>query len=81
MVKIRLKQQGQKRQKSYRIVVVSSTVKRDGQTIEDIGFYNPIKNPSEINVNMEKYNSWLKKGAMPTNTVRAIIKNSTAKTA
>ena len=75
MVKIRLKQQGKKGQKSYRIVVTHTTKKRDGRSIEDIGFYNPITNPSVMTLNKEKYNTWLTKGAQPTDSVKAIFRN------
>ena len=78
MVKIRLKQQGKRGQKSYRIVVMNSLKWRDGATIEEIGFYNPSTNPSEIRVDMEKYNSWVSKGAQPSNSVKVMIKNLTA---
>lgn len=75
MVKIRLKQIGKRKQKLYRVVVIDSTKKRDGQTIEEIGLYNPLTNPSTININMEKYNSWLTKGAQPSEGLRVIVKN------
>ena len=76
MVKIRLKQQGKKGQKSYRIVVCDTTGKRDGKSIEDIGFYNPLTNPSTIKLDRDKYSTWLTKGAQPTNTVKTLFRNT-----
>lgn len=75
MVRIRLKQQGKKGQKSYRIVIMDSERWRNGETIEDIGFYDPIQNPSTIKLDQTKYESWLAKGAQPSDTVKAIAKN------
>jgi small subunit ribosomal protein S16 len=73
MVKIRLKQFGKKKQKVYRIVVMHSTDKRDGMTIEEIGFYNPLTNPSVIRIDLDKYNTWIKNGAQPTDSVKIIF--------
>ena len=75
MIKIRLKKQGKKGQKSYRIVIADSPDKRGGRSIDDIGFYNPLTNPSTIKLDKDKYNSWLEKGAQPSDSVKAIFKN------
>lgn len=75
MVRIRLKQQGRTKQKNYRIIVIESVKKRDGRTIEEIGFYNPITNPSTVTLNVEKYLGWIAKGAQPSDTVAVLYKN------
>ena len=76
MLKIRLKQQGKRGQKSYRIVVTNSITWRDGKTIEDLGFYNPLTEPSTIKVDKEKYEQWIAKGAQPSNTVKVIMQHA-----
>ncbi len=73
MVKIRLKRMGAKKQAFYRIVVTDVTVKRDGKAIEEIGFYDPIKNPAVVKLDEEKALAWLKDGAKPTDTVKNIL--------
>ncbi len=78
MVKIRLKRMGMKKKPFYRIVVADSRFPRDGRFIESIGYYNPIANPAEIKVDNDKAAQWIKNGAQPTETVRAILKKSGA---
>ncbi len=73
-VKIRLKRIGKKKMPYYRIVVSDSRFPRDGRFIEEIGIYNPLKNPSEVKVDTEKASKWIKNGAQPTDTVRALLK-------
>ena len=75
-VKIRLRRMGAKKNPFYRIVVADSRYPRDGRFIEEIGTYNPMKEPSEVNVDAEKVAQWLKNGAQPTDTVRAIFKRN-----
>ena len=77
-VKIRLRRMGAKRQPSYRVVVADSRYPRDGRFIEEIGFYDPTKDPSVIRIDNEKAQAWLQKGAQPTDTVRALLKKSGA---
>lgn len=77
-VKIRLSRMGAKRQPSYRVVVADSRYPRDGRFIEEIGFYDPTKSPSVIRIDNEKAQQWLKNGAQPTDTVRALLKKSGA---
>ena len=77
-VKIRLRRMGAKRQPSYRVVVADSRYPRDGRFIEEIGFYDPTKSPSVIRIDNEKAQQWLKNGAQPTDTVRALLKESGA---
>ena len=74
MVKIRLKRMGQKRAPFYRIVVADSRSPRDGRFIEEIGTYDPNKNPSEFKVNEELAKKWLANGAQPTEVVAKIFK-------
>lgn len=72
---------GAKKRPSYRIVVKEKLSKRDGAYIENVGTYNPTREPAEINLNAERVQYWLKNGAQPTNTVRRIIKANAAKQA
>ena len=72
-VKLRLKRMGAKQKPFYRIVAADSRTKRDGKFLENIGTYNPIKNPAEVTVNEEAALNWLNKGAIPTDTVRNIL--------
>jgi len=76
MVKIRLKRLGAKKAPFYRIVVADSRTPRDGKVLEEIGTYDPGKQPSEIRVDAEAAKSWLAKGAQPTDTVRALLKKA-----
>jgi small subunit ribosomal protein S16 len=78
MVKIRLRRMGAKKNPFYRIVVADSRAPRDGDFIEELGYYNPLVNPAEIKVDAEKTNEWIKKGAQPTDTVRGLLKKSGA---
>jgi small subunit ribosomal protein S16 len=73
-VKIRLKRTGKKKMPSYRVLVADSRSPRDGRIIENIGWYNPLAEPSVINVNEEKVLSWLKNGAQPTESVALLLK-------
>lgn len=75
-VKIRLKRMGKIRSPHYRIVVMDSRQKRDGQAIEEIGLYHPKNDPSVIKVNSERAQYWLSVGAQPTEAVVAILKRS-----
>ena len=73
MVKIRLQRFGKKKSPFYHIVVADSKSPRDGRIIEQIGTYNPMTEPSTIVLDMEKVNQWIKNGAKPTDTVKALI--------
>ena len=76
MVKIRLRRMGAKKAPFYRIVVADSRYPRDGRFIEEIGTYNPLTDPASVNVNSERAQEWIKKGAQPTDTVRGILKKA-----
>ena len=74
MVKIRLRRMGAKRAPYYRVVVADSKSPRDGKFIEEIGTYDPMKEPAEIKIDVEKAQQWLKNGAQPTDTAKALLK-------
>ena len=74
MVKIRLKRMGAKKKPFYRIVVADSRTPRDGNFIEEIGTYDPMKTPSEVKLDADAAKKWIHNGAQPTDTVRAILK-------
>ena len=76
MVKIRLRRMGAKKSPFYRIVVADSHFPRDGRFIEEIGTYNPQATPSAVTIDMERVNYWMKNGAQPTDTVKALIKKA-----
>ena len=79
MVKIRLRRMGAKKAPFYRIVVADSRYPRDGRFIEEIGTYDPTREPSVINVDLEKANKWIATGAQPTDTVKKILKVASEK--
>ncbi len=76
MVKIRLKRVGAKKAPFYHIVVADSRSPRDGKIIEQLGTYNPMTEPSEIKLDKEKVEKWIKNGAKPTDTVKALIEKA-----
>lgn len=78
MVKIRLKRMGMKKMPFYRIIVADERSPRNGRFIEEIGYYDPMKQPAEIKVDNEKAVNWMKNGAQPTETVRILLKKSGA---
>jgi small subunit ribosomal protein S16 len=73
-VKIRLARHGAKKRPFYRIVAADSECPRDGKFLEKLGTYNPVKEPVEVTLNIERVKYWLDKGAIATNTVRSILK-------
>jgi small subunit ribosomal protein S16 len=77
-VKIRLRRMGAKKAPFYRVVVADSRYPRDGRFIEEIGYYDPTKEPSVIKIDMEKAQKWMANGAQPTDTVKKLIKISSA---
>ena len=77
-VKIRLKRMGAKKAPFYRVVVADSRYPRDGRFIEEIGVYNPISDPAEIKIDVERAQYWIKNGAQPTDTARALLKKAGA---
>ncbi len=73
-VKIRLRRMGAKKKPYYRVVVADSRFPRDGRFIEELGYYNPLKEPIEFKVDNEKVKTWIKNGAQPTDTVKSLFK-------
>ena len=75
-VKIRLRRTGAKKAPSYRVVVADSRYTRDGRFIEEIGYYNPLTEPSTIKIDLEKAKNWIANGAQPTDTVKVLLKKA-----
>lgn len=73
-VKLRLTRIGAKKNPYYRVVVADSRFPRDGRFIEILGTYNPMVEPAEIKIDAEKAQKWIKNGAQPTDTVKALLK-------
>ena len=73
-VKIRLRRMGAKKAPFYRVVVADSRYPRDGCFIEEIGYYNPMREPAEIKIDAEKAQKWIANGAQPTDTVKVLLK-------
>ncbi len=73
-VKLRLTRMGSKKKPFYRIVAINSETRRDGRPLEFLGYYNPQRNPIDIKIDLEKVKKWLATGAIPTDTVNALIK-------
>lgn len=78
MVKIRLRRMGAKKAPFYRIVVADSRYPRDGRFIEEIGTYDPVAEPVVLKVDAERAQAWIKTGAQPTETVKALLKKAGA---
>lgn len=76
MVRLRLTRMGRKKQPFYRIVAADSRAPRDGRFIESIGHYNPMLNPPEIKIDLERVDYWLGVGASPSETVSGLIKRA-----
>ena len=75
-VKIRLKRLGEKNSPFYRIIVADSRSPRDGRFIEEIGYYDPTKEPTVVSVDADKAKKWISQGAQPTDTVKTILKKN-----
>ncbi|MBQ1272967.1 MAG: 30S ribosomal protein S16 [Clostridia bacterium] len=76
MVKIRLRRMGAKKNPYYRIVVADARYPRDGRAIDEIGTYNPMAEPTVVSIDADKAATWLKNGAQPTDTVKALFKKN-----
>ncbi|MCI8633684.1 MAG: 30S ribosomal protein S16 [Lachnospiraceae bacterium] len=74
MVKMRLKRMGSKGAPFYRIVIADARAPRDGRFVEEIGYYDPTKEPSVIKIDQELASKWLSQGAQPTETVKKLLK-------
>lgn len=75
-VKIRLRRMGAKKAPFYRIVVADSRYPRDGRFIEEIGYYDPTKDPAVVKIDGDKAKAWIANGAQPTDTVRVLLKKN-----
>ena len=75
-VKIRLRRMGAKKAPFYRVVVADSRFPRDGRFIEEIGYYDPTKEPAVVQIDAEKAKKWIVTGAQPTDTVRVLLKKN-----
>ncbi|GAB7023889.1 30S ribosomal protein S16 [Salidesulfovibrio brasiliensis] len=75
-MKIRLTRMGSKKRPFYRIVALDSKTRRDGRPVEYLGHYNPMVEPAEVKVDVEKVEKWIAKGATPSNTVRSLLKQA-----
>ena len=73
-VKIRLARHGAKKRPFYRIVVSDIESPRDGRFLETVGTYNPLMDPAEVTINGERVQYWMQQGAIPTNTVKSLLK-------
>lgn len=76
MVKIRLRRMGAKKNPFYRIVVADSRYPRDGRFIEELGTYNPLTEPAQVNVDAEAAKKWIAQGAQPTDKVKALFEKN-----
>ena len=75
-VKIRLRRMGAKKAPFYRVIVADSSAPRDGKCIEEIGTFDPMKTPAIVTLDAEKAQQWIKNGAQPTDTVKALLKQN-----
>ena len=76
MVKIRLTRMGAHKKPFYRLIVADSRARRDGPFIEILGTYDPLKEPSEVKIDLEKAKYWLQKGAQPTDTAKRLMQRA-----
>ena len=74
MVAIRLRRGGAKKQPFYRVVVLDSRRKRDGKVLDNLGYYDPKAEQPVIKIDLEKYNTWVEKGARASETVKSLVK-------
>ena len=75
-VKMRLTRIGKKKAPFYRVVIADARAPRDGRVVEEIGYYNPMTETADIKIDADKAKQWLKNGAQPTDTVKALLKKS-----
>ncbi|HSO75142.1 MAG TPA: 30S ribosomal protein S16 [Blastocatellia bacterium] len=74
LLSIRLTRRGAKKKPFYRIIVTETRSKRDGRFLENVGHYDPCRNPAEIKIDRERVEYWIARGAQPSETVRSLIK-------
>jgi len=75
-VKIRLKRMGAKKSPFYRVVVADSRTPRDGRFIEELGYYDPTRQPAVIKIDIDRAVEWLKRGAIPSDTAKALLRKA-----
>ncbi|MGL1930194.1 MAG: 30S ribosomal protein S16 [Desulfotalea sp.] len=75
-VRIRLTRMGRKKKPFYRVVVADSKSARDGKFLDIVGTYDPMQDPAVITVNNEKLDQWMDRGALPTTTVKSLLKKA-----
>ena len=73
-VRIRLARHGAKKKPFYRIVVADGEFPRDGRFLEKVGTYDPLKDPAEVSLNQDRIKYWMEKGAIPSDTVKSLLK-------
>ncbi|MDA2924359.1 30S ribosomal protein S16 [Acidobacteria bacterium AH-259-G07] len=73
MLRIRLSRHGAKKDPHYRVVVAERSRARDGRFVEIVGYYNPALKPVRLNLDLDRIDYWVKRGAQPSQTVRALI--------
>jgi small subunit ribosomal protein S16 len=73
-VKIRLARHGAKKRPFYRIVIADSESPRDGKFLESVGTYDPVADPAKVSLNQERIKHWIGQGAIPTDTVKNLLK-------
>ncbi len=78
-VKIKLTRLGSKKHPFYRVVAANDSTARDGRPLEFLGFYNPMTNPAQVQLDADKIKNWLDRGAQPTDTVRALLRTHLGK--
>ena len=74
MVKIRLMRMGAKKRPFYRVVVANANAPADGRVLEVLGYYNPLTDPPEVKVDLDRAKAWMGKGAQPTGQAKAVLK-------
>jgi small subunit ribosomal protein S16 len=78
MLAIRLARFGAKKKPTYRVVVIDKERARDSRSVEVVGFYNPVSQPAQVQLNHDRINHWLKSGAQPSDTVARLLKTNPA---
>jgi len=76
MVKLRLQRHGSKKRPFYRVVAADSRCMRDGRFLEVVGTYNPIKDPAQVNLKLDRIDYWVGQGAQPSDTVASLIRQA-----
>ena len=78
MLAIRLARFGAKKKPTYRVVVIDKERARDSRAVEVVGYYNPVAQPTQVQLNHERIDHWIKSGAQPSDTVARLLKSNPA---